>query len=177
MFGRATVAASTNPWMRTTGDHRDFWLVQRMRLREAPQPNATGIDRVFALEYMGSAEYEWDTPKLSLALIRSARKLVIHEEIVTRAGRTRPVYFVGPAKTMAVTVASFTAWFAGDHVGGSDRYLREKEASWFDLRFAGDDGDYHASVVGWWAFRAPVMFSLDRGVAERMLLELRPPKK
>ncbi|TFD75428.1 hypothetical protein E3T54_11895 [Cryobacterium sp. Sr8] len=92
---------------------------------------------MFALDYMGSAEFEWSTPKLSVNLIRAARKLEICERSVTRAGRTR-------------------------HVQETVRHRRRQPPRW------------HRRQVG---VPRPGMFTLDRGVAERLILKLRPPKK
>ena len=161
--------SSDNPWFRTTGDAQDFWLVQRMSVQTYHRPNARGIDKAFRLQYMGAAEYEGDMARLSLTAMRQTKTkrlrrpvaLVIRERLVTRANRERTVYFVGAASTLDTAIASFDEWAAAEH-------LRAKEMTYFDERFAGEAG-YHEDVVAWWAYRAQVMFTLDRDIAETLL--------
>lgn len=161
--------SNDNPWFRTVGDARDFWLVQRMSVQTYQRPNARGIDKAFRLQYMGAAEYEGNMARLSLTAMRGAKtKLlrrpvapVIRERLVTRAGRERTVYFVGAPDTLDTAIASFDEWAGAEH-------LRVKEMTYFDERFAGEAG-YHDDVVAWWAYRAQVMFTLDPAIAETLL--------
>jgi hypothetical protein len=103
--------------------------------------------------------------RLSITAIRRHKKLSIVEREVTCGNLTRTVYFVGPDKIMDTALASFDVW-------ATDEHLRCKEHSYFAGRFAGGDADYKQRIVGWWAYRALVMFTFDRDVAELMLLEL-----
>lgn len=138
-----------------------FYLVQRLR-EQHYAGNAKGFDRLFACEYMGSAEFEFGSIPASLKRIRSA---ISSLDIVTVAiecdGVTRDVHFVGNLSRLDEKIGEFGTWL----IGG----CRGKEATYFDDAFAGTMRDYQQGVVAWWSLGDDIAWTLNRGIADKLL--------
>lgn len=150
---------STNLWFRQTGDYRDFWLVQRVTARKIPAPDHAHLDANFTFDYMGAAEFEGDMASLSLRYMRANGLAVVQSVPVTHNNTTRPVYFVGPRKIVDGAVGSFDEWF-------NRQACASKENARFAGAFSPIPGTGLSTGKAWWAYRAGVMFALDRDVAD-----------
>jgi hypothetical protein len=141
-----------------SGDRIPFYLVQRMTSRDTGRP---GFDGYFALDYMGSAEFEWGAIPDSLKAIRANRKIVTRKATAVRHGVSREVWFVGGAKDVEHAIAKLNEWLA-------DERPHSKELSYFPEQVEGVAREWQTSIDAWWALRGNVMFALDERVAERL---------
>lgn len=139
-----------------------FYLTQRLTRRDG---GGSGFDAHFSCDYMGSAEFEWGALPASLKRIRASRKIALHEGTVTRKSIVVPVFVVGDKKTISTIPDLLTEWI-------SDEYPRGKEMTYFDRLIEGTAGEY-VRCNAWWSLSDDVMWSLDRNVAEDLLLAVR----
>lgn len=135
-----------------------FYLTQRLKRRDG---GGKGFDRLFACEYMGSAEFEWGAIPESLKRIRASRKVVLHEGVVTRKSITVPVFVVGGKNVVGEIPDLLTEWLVDEHPRG-------KELTYFPERIEGTASKY-VRANAWWALNEDVMWSLDRRVADDLL--------
>jgi hypothetical protein len=134
-----------------------YYLTQRLMSRSSELRE--GFDSNFGLEYMGSAEYEWDTPSRSLKAIRSAGRAVIVPHNVTYNGITRPVYFVAAKAGIADKIAEFQNWLDGG--------LRSKERTHFGEVFTNTARNW-IYTDAWWSYSSDIMFALTAELAEKL---------
>lgn len=148
--------------MRSSG----FWLVQRLSL--AYEGNSKpGFDHYFALEYMGSAEYEFNAPSESLRAMR-AKPLGIF--MYTVGGR--PVYFVCHPEMFAEKAERLDNWLADGTPSKEQSYFRENltEQDW-----RGDPIDaYYKRTVAWWSYDENIAWTLDPDIAQTLLKAFGP---
>lgn len=137
----------------------DFYLTQRLERRTSEYK--IGFDRMFACEYMGSAEFESGAIPASLRRLRAAKSVVLREGLVTRKSVTTPVFVVGSDEIVATIPDRLTAWLA-------DEYPRGKEVTYFEHRIEGTASQY-VRTNAWWALNEDVMWSLDRAIADDLL--------
>jgi hypothetical protein len=159
MKAEAAKTAAATP-ARPRDRHR-YWLVQRLR-KSYPSEVRAGFDAVFALDYMGSAEFEWGAIPKALQSVRSAERLVVEPREVTWAGVTRTVWFVGPVQGMAEKIADWDAWCVEENCRG-------KESSYFPQAFGGHLKDWHRDPIAWWSLRDDIAWALDAETAEKLL--------
>lgn len=138
---------------------REFYLVQRLRRRDLR--GQKGFDGFFGCEYMGSAEFEWGAIPDSLKRVRAARRLAIHEGVVTRHHVTVPVFVVGNKKTIATVPERLTAWMIDEHPWS-------KEWSYFPEKVEGTAKEWHRADA-WWALNEDVLWTLDEAIAADLL--------
>lgn len=114
------------------------YLVQRIELRDPPDPTRKGVDALFAFDYMGSAEFEFGTLPHSLRLMReqplALRKMRSGEHIA---------WFIGRESDAPLAEALFA-----DQIG--PRAWRLKEWTEIDRAY-GVRSDWPSRAVGWWA--------------------------
>lgn len=135
---------------------RGFALVQRMHV--ADRPAKTGLDALFRLAYMGSTEYECGEAFRSLWRIRAAGDL----QVRTADLDGRAVHFVGPATVLDEYVDLWRDWVAEG--------ARSRDGARFTAALAGEDYVPDA----WWALCGDLMWTLDEGVAQRLLEGITP---
>lgn len=146
----------------------DFYLVQRLQQRDRLLVGASGFDRAFACEYMGSAEFEWGALPDSLKRMRSAgRKLVVHEGEVSRGGVSVPVFIVGHRKDVAAIPERLTEWM-------TEPYPYGKERTHFPEQVDGTANEWEARTHAWWALNEDVMWALRADIASALLSQVRP---
>jgi len=136
--------------------HFSFYLVQRLKKQE--WPSGQGFDAIFALDYMGSSEFEWGAiPKA----LRSLRATVLARDTaeVTHRGVTRTIHVVGPAQGMNDRLASLNAWLADDRPRG-------KERSAFPENLLGQENQWDRDVIAWWAIDSDLCWALTSDVAD-----------
>jgi hypothetical protein len=139
-----------------------FYLTQRLRRREeSRQQPERGFDGFFDMEYMGSAEYEFDTPSTSLKSMRSER-LVIRQKDITIGDVTRPVFFIGHEATLEARINVFRFWV-------SAAGIRFKDNPRFEAKFL-DVADEYNTTDAWWAFGDDIAWALDKDTAEALLV-------
>lgn len=152
---------------RTAQARRDYWLVQRLTARETLYPQR-GFDGYFAMDYMGSAEYEFGTPSTSLKAIR-AGDIELMALPVQANDTTKIVYFVGDPKRIPGLADSLAAWLEFDGT-------RSKEVSHFPERFFERytfSREASERVDAWWSFSCDVGLALDQKTAELLLQAFR----
>lgn len=119
------------------------FLVQRILARKQPT-GASGVDKFFSFDYMGSAEFEWG------ALPRAIKQMRKHQaetafgiRRIDLVGAPKPwVWFVGAPQDVEQAVA----WVTDQ--ARSDRKIRMKEASYFADALATPS---LADIQGWWS--------------------------
>jgi len=128
-----------------------LWLVQRCKRDTSPLP---GLDGVFRLDYMGSAEFEFGAVPQSLKRIRAAKGRKVQEAQIN--GRT--VYVYGGKAERAAFFEALPGWAARGCPG--------KEMSYFHQHLTGSTERWVPDVDMWWALREDVMFTLDADIAK-----------
>ena len=119
------------------------YLVQRIIVRTEPLKQRKGIDRWFKFDYMGSAEFEFDTLPQALKRMR-ALSIITIEHI--KLGTKEVAWFVGTESELPTARAFFR-----DQVGPDQWFLKEvtsiKETYHpGNARFKG-----YGAFDGWWA--------------------------
>lgn len=143
---------------------RSFWLVQRLASQNPVNPDR-GFDGHFALEYMGSAEFEFSTPNDSLKSMRS-RKLRIFP--VTIDDKT--VFFVTERKVLDAKLDEFRDWVK------ADPYRRSKERTCFNEALAGTLEPFERTDA-WWSFDDDMAWTLDAELAKLLLTAFETKRK
>jgi hypothetical protein len=146
-------------------DHR-FFLVQRLEARAEHDPSRAGFDGYFSLDYMGSSEYEWGAVPKALKSFREYTDLVIRAYDFELEGLTRPVYFVGEAKTLDAKFKDFVFWATHPR-----HPFNCQERSDFDEVFAGTQRKW-STTNAWWSLADDVAWSLDSEIAKSLLAGL-----
>jgi len=118
------------------------YLVQRMRRREYGAESRTGVDKVFEMDYMGSAEFEFGALPKSLKQMRDAKDTNVRKrlEIETKQGM-QVVFYYGPEES-----AEFAKALFADHLDnkyGSTHRLKERTEI-HDAYFG------ETNTVAWW---------------------------
>jgi hypothetical protein len=161
------------------------FLIQRINRRYSyhnkevvmPQPTDS-IDKIFEMDYMGSAEFEHGAVSSSYRLLLSLETSVREVEL-TRNGVTRTVYFVASddieayedlaysgVRTFDQYIERFKTWL-------QQPWLRSKEITNFDILF--EDAipsymqKYPPRVVAWWDLDENIAWTLDKDVADDLL--------
>lgn len=142
----------------------DVYLVQRLLLRDPEDDAKSGIDRFFALDYMGSAEFE--SGACSRALKSMAYRI---EEIcepkrikVKRGEEHFTVWYIGKDEDF-----SMAERFFADQISSSLSW-RLKERSHIVESITGDGSRWaiEKCYVGWWAietdYRPPTELNPER---------------
>lgn len=120
------------------------FYVQRLRARKQPLDNSTGIDRIFIMDYMGSAEFEWGALPRALDRIRDMPRPVPRE---IKSGK-HTVWYVGPDDWF-----DRAKYILNDQIQPSDsRTLRFHEVSMIRETLIGCDWRKGAKTdfAGWW---------------------------
>lgn len=119
------------------------FLVQRILTRKQPT-GASGVDKFFRFDYMGSAEFEWGAlPRAIKQMREHLAETAVEIRRIDLAGASKPwVWFVGAPPDAGQAVAWVT-----DQVQ-SDRKIRMKEASYFADAMA---TPHLADIQGWWS--------------------------
>ncbi|WIE81345.1 hypothetical protein [Curtobacterium sp. MCSS17_016] len=141
----------------------DFSLIQRLA-RQEPMlaEHKTGFDKTWALDYMGSAEFENGESFRSLKRIR-AHRVEVTVRPLTVDGVTRDVYFVAHPATGDEQWDKFLAWAAG---GDFLRPFRATAPSRFPQVFRGDE--YSRPTQAWWALDTDVAWALTAEDAQAL---------
>jgi hypothetical protein len=146
--------------MRTI-DTATFYLVQRLESRN-PVDNNYGFDGYFALDYMGSSEFEWGAIPKALKDMRE-HPTVVEPARVRIGGAQHDVYFVGH-EGVSGAVAAMEAWAAGDE---RRRSFYGKEWSHFDEVLLGTASEY-VRTDAWWDIQSNVAWAVSLPVADRL---------
>lgn len=131
-----------------------FWLVQRLE----PERHRDGSPSGIVCEYMGSAEYEFDTVPKARQRLTNCDDLITVERDITLEGQIRSVYFLGSLATIERKIAAMQSWI--------DEGLRCKELSMFDCLFTGKSWDgsplraWYCTVV-WWGLEEDLVWALE----------------
>lgn len=136
---------------------RLFGLFQRADVRD--RPHKSGLDALFAWDYMGSAEYEYGALGESL---RRMRPTTLARRTLPMLGLT--VHLVGHADTIDERVAQFSQWVACG--------ARSRDGARFLETITGTL--YGRAPDGWWALNAGLFFTLDETVADRFARGVQP---
>lgn len=129
-----------------------MWLVQRLERNDYASPDAKGIDRVFRMDYMGSAEFEFGELPKTLKKMREATESEIVLQKIEHAMRdekgkkiTHKAYFVGPATLSKVAQEFFTSELTGENK------KRLKEPTFIQHAYQEtSEKSHYRRYVGWW---------------------------
>jgi hypothetical protein len=146
--------------MRTT-DTANFYLVQRLESLN-PVDNTRGFDGYFALDYMGSSEFEWGAIPKALKAMRE-QPAVVEPARVRIGGAQHDVYFVGH-QGVSGAVGAMEAWAVG---GEYRRPFYGKEWSRFDEVLTGTAHEY-VRTDAWWDIESNVAWAVSLTVADRL---------
>ena len=147
---------------RTTVETPRFRRAQRLSAR-GYLGTRTGIDMDFALEYMGSAEFEWGAVPESLARIRQNRRRLTVEAapIESPSGDVRHVWMIADRRRMDDIWPAFAAWVAQGCPG--------KEHARFVEQFPAEHDARYDKTIAWWDLEADVAWALDAQTARLLL--------
>lgn len=148
---------------------RRFWLVQRLE-KAWEHTTKTGFDRHFGLEYMGSAEFEFDTPNTSLKRMRALPLTVFHHSITSVKGAPLPeprmVYFVGAMDRMVDKVQAFDRWLENPE----SKELTHFPENVLGVDWRGEPADeYYTRTIAWWSYTDDIAWALDLETAELLV--------
>jgi hypothetical protein len=135
-----------------------YYLVQRLSRPYASTPGR-GFDSFFALDYMGSSEFEWGAIPTALCRMRAYHDLGVEPHSVLRRGEPHQVHLVGSRRLLRERADDLTLWL-------TDHRPRGKEASYFPERLDGDTSEWMMRTVAWWSIEDDVAWALDRDVAQ-----------
>lgn len=147
----------------------DFYNVQRLKLNSGPFQSAIGLDRVFSIEYMGNASYEYALSP-SLKRMRASGQLGTRAYQLTGDGVTRTIHLFGALDDLDEQFAGLDAWAHGTD---GRRPFHAEELTYFDRVFLGTSPDY-CQTVAWWSLAGDIMWSLDQDVAEKIAEAVMP---
>ena len=132
-----------------------MWLVQRLEKHTNPVTDSKGVDSVFRMDYMGSAEFEWGALPKSLKQMRevaaiSTEKTVLEkvEHVMRDEDRkevTHKAYFVGPASLVPIAEAFFVSELTGENKKRLKESTMIRDAYQVEKR-----SDHYQRLVGWW---------------------------
>lgn len=134
----------------------DFHLVQRMTRRDRPRKK--GLDALFELDYMGSAEFEYFSFAAALRELRSQTVDLTEATIQAPEGPVR--IFIVSADPTGLPEA-IEAWVQAGEPG--------QDPSMFCAAREGKDygGD------AWWAINSGFAWAIDREIADDLLTGMR----
>lgn len=136
----------------------EFWLTQRVLV--ADRPSKTGFDRLFRLDYMGSAEFEFGAVPAALRSLRQT-DVAATMRAIRVDGTDVDVWFVCDPAAVEEKAVRFQEW-VNDGCPG-------KESSFF-LQAAGFVSDRWAlDVDAWWHLNYDVITTLSADVADRLV--------
>lgn len=129
-----------------------MWLVQRIKKKFGPPEPERGVDGFFAMDYMGSAEFEWGALPNALKVMRetassSSEKIVLKKVkhvTMSQQGKKQvhKAYFVGPASILPRAQMFFIGELEG--VG-----MRHKEPTFIRSVYV-EKNDFCSRTIGWW---------------------------
>lgn len=141
-----------------------YYLVQRLTMKPRNIQNRSGFDGHFALQYMGSSEFEWGAIPKALKRMRE-HEVASNSIEVNLDGVTRIVHFVGNPSSLQDAASAMEEW------SKSDKYRPSfwgKESTGFPDQFAGRPTHYD-DTNAWWAIDTDVAFALSSEVADRLV--------
>ena len=136
---------------------RQFWLTLRLT-PQTRQHRRAGFDGVFRCEYMGFAEFEYGAIPKSLRRMRDASNVLT---VLPIDGQN--VYFVHAEGIDPID--DFLEWFTDP--GGP----RSKDETYFPDVLAGTQPEW-VGTRAWWSLTDDVMWTLDAGLADEMLMQV-----
>lgn len=140
---------------------RDIYLVQRLAAQRWSS-GKKGFDRLFALEYMGSAEFEFGLVQESLKRLRAApHGPSIDGQKIELMDVRRDVYFVSDVEKISDRIAIFERWL--------ELGLPCKEPTYFLPNFEGTANAWEAETIAWWSLDIDLFWTLDPHVAELLV--------
>lgn len=137
----------------------EYSLVQRLFERTDPWKDSVGFDRLFEMDYMGSAEFEFGATFKALRSIRADGPVQTAEFEFTISGQTRSVYMVGTGDLNAKW-EDFLIW-AHDPF----RPFYAKENPRFLSAFT---GVATFPPEAWWSLQDNVAWALDASIAAKL---------
>lgn len=137
-----------------------IYLVQRMK--RVDRDYKTGLDSLFELDYMGSAEFEYGAVPASLKRIRAASGVAIEEVVISYLGHEHTLGVVGGSRERTDIAARIEAFLEANRWQENPRLeaALEPGARAKDDRYLPD---------AWWDLSADVMFTDNHFIAEDLL--------
>lgn len=154
MVSGEKVAEMMAPFQESTslrGPH----LIQRVLRRQDSDRlhPKSGVDACFAMDYMGSAEFEWGALPQTLKQMRANLDAirVMSMDVKGVKGQNHRVWFVGPESSYGVAMLFAECEIHGSPVSYSGDYRQSlKEMANFKPILE-DTADWGRDVIGWWS--------------------------
>jgi len=129
-------------------------LIQRIKRRNYTSESQKGFDRIFELDYMGSAEFEFGTIPQALKAMRANKD----KEWIIRTIQTGPsvCYFVGAPGMMNIAIQVFE----DELKERADRKLRHKERTGIYESYNPSKQNEYSRYDAWWALDCEMPFFL-----------------
>lgn len=147
---------------------KEPYLIQRCLLRN-PYPkrdDIKGIDSIFSMDYMGSAEFEWGALPASLRALTSCLDKVVLTQTSLKATDGRSVFVVCFDSDQAEAVAQVEKL-------ATERAIRTKEHVGLERALKCDYKGYvRQDLVAWWDIDNHWFACLGKPVAKDVLLGL-----
>lgn len=146
-------------------------LVQRVQWRDEERTGATGVDRYFGFDYMGSAEFEFGSLPSALEFMREDVAQWAKEPLKIEVGK-HVAWYVGPQESQERARKFFT-WQLNKNERYKGQYLQERTQILDSYEPENEHmADWYGRIIGWWAIDAapcPWAFFKKKEYAERWL--------
>lgn len=130
-------------------------LIQRVRFNKDSNEHGTGIDRLFAFDYMGSSEFEWGALPKALKLMREVKTKEwkvehLYVEVSGDGASTHDIdaYFVGRPEDLQIAESLLR-----DQLQKRPQH-RTKEITSIRVSYGLDEPFGYGIFDGWWAIDA-----------------------
>lgn len=132
------------------------YLIQRVTRRKFISEHQKGFDRIFSLDYMGSAEFEFNTIPKALKAMRAAKNKKWEIRSITVGKNT--AYYVGDPKTFNIAVQLFD----DELKDYQNRKFRHKESTRIRETYLPEKGSFAEPYDAWWSLDSELPFMLFR---------------
>jgi len=137
-----------------------IFLVQRIMLRISCVGQRTGVDSFFAMDYMGSSEFEFGALPASLRAMREMPRPEIHRIKVSE----HIAWFVGPTE-----IKDDVTGFFRDQLDSQPKlYLRERSRI-HDAYVGGAWDGEMSDHIGWWDIKNHWAFFMKKDYAQEWI--------
>ena len=165
--------------------HHTPYLIQRLTPRIYGADERKGVDRYFAMDYMGSSEFEWGAVPKALRAMRETpgyeswqpRRMKVMAGLPQTKWEPQVAWFVGPTKELyELALDLFQTELRNEYkyrLKEGSRIAQSYGLDEFTARRGMQEKNFYEDIVGWWDIQSTYVFFRKKAQAEQWLKGLR----